>query len=155
MPRRELDLTSLDAVVAEAQSLHRTGYTKGGQWDLGQVCTHIGGPLHGVAEGTVGKVKPPWFVKLLVRVLLVKCRALRTRRIRSGVRIPQHMVPPAGLDEAKAIADLAAAAKSYQAYQGTMPKHPLFGALTRQEWDELIVIHASHHLGFLYPKEAR
>jgi hypothetical protein len=153
MPRRELDLPDLDAVVAEADSLCRHGYTKAGQWDLGQVCTHIAKPMRGVVEGIPAKFRVPWHVRLAVRVLGVKGKVLRTRRIREGVAIPKNLVPPAGLDEAQTVAELRAAVAAYKAYQGVVPRHPLFGTLTRAEWDEMILIHCFHHLSFLIPKK--
>ena len=42
----------------------------------------------------------------------------------------------------------------FQQHQGSLHPSPLFGPLTRQQWDDLHVIHCSHHLGFLIAKES-
>lgn len=39
--RRSLDLSDLDAVIRDAESLLANGYDKAGHWDLAQVCGHV------------------------------------------------------------------------------------------------------------------
>ena len=39
--RRNLKFKKLADAVADAESLHRRGYDKAGQWDLSQVCGHL------------------------------------------------------------------------------------------------------------------
>ena len=151
MVRRTLDLPDLNAVVADAESLQRSGYTKGGQWDLAQVCTHITIPLHGSITEIPLNFKVPWHLKLIVKLLGVKKQVLRTRQMREGFQAPAEMIPAPGIDEGQAIAELRRAVERYQAYQGPMQTHPIFGALTREEWTQLITIHSMHHLSFLIP----
>jgi hypothetical protein len=148
-PQRTLDLADLDAAIAEARRLHERGYTKAGQWDLAQVCGHCTIPIDGGIDGF--QIKVPFPIVLLVRVLGIKKRILKQRRMRTGAPAPAELIVPAGTDEAEAIEALSRSVARFKAHRGPLHKHPIFGAMTHDEWAQLLTIHTAHHLAFLHP----
>jgi len=148
MTRRELDLKTLDEVVAEVRRLNEGGYTKGGEWDLSQVCLHLSSSINQTIDGFMFKV--PLTIRIVAR-LFVKRSVLQTRKIRPGNPIPPEQVPGPS-DEYSAVAILATTVDRYKAHRGGLHKHPVFGRLTHGEWREIHIIHGSHHLSFLLPR---
>jgi len=45
-----------------------------------------------------------------------------------------------------------ASIRRFAEHPGEMQPSPLFGKMTRDQWTDLHLIHASHHLSFLLPK---
>ena len=151
--RRPLDLPDLDAVEREARSLHETGYTQTGQWDLSQVCKHIAVTLNGAVNGF--DFAPPGIFKFFIKLMGMIKRMFRIRRIRAGLAAPADVVfESANGDrdtEADAVEALSAAIERYKQARGRYHLNPAFGRLTDDEWDQFQTIHAMHHLSFLIP----
>lgn len=149
--RRDIDFPDLDAVVADAQSLHEKGYHPTGQWDLTQVCLHLATSLNSTIDGFAFRLSP--VTRLFIRVMGMKKGMFRTRKIRAGLAAPQAMIfEPAGDDrqkEAQAAEALAKAVARFQEGRGRYVSHPVFGAMSDQEWNQFHTIHATHHLSLL------
>lgn len=156
--RREvaLELTDLDAVIADARMLHERGYEKAGQWDLTQICDHVAAAVNGAVDGAPFRIG--WPMKVMVRVMGMKGRMFRTRRLRAGLPAPSQLVfKPADSDpqrEEQAVKNLENAITRYREARGRYHDHPIFGPLTDDQWDQFHVIHAAHHLSFLRPRGA-
>lgn len=151
--RRQLDLRTLADVLAEFERLHAGRYARAGTWDLATMCDHIDKALRVGMAGT--PVPLPMAIRILGRVFggLVYRRIVKTRRFPTGVSIPKPFVPEMGCDAAGAIGQLRETVRSANAFAGPLKRHPLFGRITVDEWRELMVIHAQHHLSFLVPVE--
>ena len=69
----------------------------------------------------------------------------------AGIKGPPELMPTGPVDETTAL-------KSFDEQLGRVrnatafQKHPFFGALTREQWIDLHLIHGSLHLGFLVPR---
>lgn len=149
MEYRKLDFRSYDEILAEIDRLHAGGYSRAGQWDLAQICDHLNYFMLGSIDGHQFRV--PWLFKILFGRLVLK-RILKQRRMKSGVFTPQKPLPAPGGDEPAAIARLKQTIERRKAHQGELIPSPFFGYLTPEQWCELDLIHAAHHLGFLQPK---
>jgi hypothetical protein len=153
--RRTLELSDLDDVVREAESLLASGYDKAGNWDLGQVCGHVADwmsyPLDGFAT-------PPLPIRMMLgamRLTLGKRmlrKILETRSMTSNNPTMRETIPAPGGDEAAAVARLREVAQRLRDHQGPLHPSPLFGKLDHETLVKLNTIHAAHHLSFLVPR---
>ena len=75
------------------------------------------------------------------------------RRIPAGLPAPTWWQPqvPADADEAAAVARFRAEVEAFLAHTGPYHPHPAFDRIDRESYEDLMLIHASHHLGFLVP----
>lgn len=156
MSRRQLDWRTLDDVVADVRTLHDHGCERSGNWDLTQTLQHLTRALIGSIQGEINgnQFRAPAPVRAMIRITRIKQRVFRTRKLASGVPAPKFMTEPDldPCDQAQAVQRFADAVTRYRDHTGPLAMHPIFGDLTRDEWDEFHVIHAMHHLGRLWPK---
>jgi hypothetical protein len=151
MQPRQLDFRNFDQALAEVDRLHRVGYDRAGRWDLAQTCDHLNYFIQGSLDGATYRV--PWLFKFLFGRLVLR-RILKTRRMRAGITTPQKPPPEPGGDEAAAVDKFKQLIERLRSHPGEMHPSPFFGAMTPQQWRELHLIHAAHHLGYLLPKSA-
>jgi hypothetical protein len=147
---RELRFADLDSAVEEARSLLTAGYTRRGNWSLGQICRH----LYLVQDpSTTGY---PIWMSLFAPLRPIMRSILLPRILRgdSPKGIPTSpMFSPSNVDDdAAEVAAFAASVARFQAHQGSYYPHPGFGRLDRQALEELHAAHAAHHLRFLDPQ---
>lgn len=69
------------------------------------------------------------------------------------MKVPAWWLPgPAG-DESTAVANFRDEVAAFESKKPPCFPHPLLGAMTKEQWNELALIHAAHHLSFLIPRE--
>ncbi len=155
--RRELDFRDLDAVVNDAESLQAGGYLQVGRWDLAQVCGHLAEWMRFPFDGFP---KPPLLIRLILwsmrhtvgRRLLRK--TLQSRSMPSDGHTMPETVPQPGGDETASVERFRQIAARFRAHHGQFHPSPLFGKMDRETLTQLQLIHCSHHLSFLIPKES-
>ena len=130
--------------------MHRGGYDKAGAWDLAQICDHLDYFMTGSLDGHQFKV--PWILKALFGRLVLH-RILTNRKMKRGVFTPQKPLPESGGDPAVAVDNLKNTIARFEAHTGEFIDSPFFGHLTPDQWRDLHLIHAGHHLGYLIPKK--
>ena len=146
--RRPLEFKSLDDVMPEVAKL-LTGYSKVGNWNLGQTCNHL-------TKGYVGSIegfgfKAPWLLRHTLAPLILR-NMFKTGKMREQVKVPASLLPRGDHFDDRAEAEaLRAAVSLYKAHSSPLPDHPFFGKLTREQADLLHRIHSAHHLSFLLP----
>jgi hypothetical protein len=148
MGPRRLEFRGFADALAEVDRLHRHGYQRAGQWDLAQVCDHLTYFLKGSLDGHTFRV--PWLFKFLFGRMVLR-RILKGRKMKSGVFTPQKPLPAPGGDEAAAVTRFRQVVQRLEDHKGELHASPFFGYLTPDQWRELHLIHAAHHLGFLVP----
>lgn len=149
MGRRRLDFRDFDAVARDMEQLCANGYRQVGNWDLGQIADHLAGAMNGSVSGF--PIKAPWIFRRLLGRRFFK-KILASRRLRSGVKIPERLIPPKGGDPSAAIARFRAAVTNFERHEGTFQEHPFLGRFDGSDWREFHLIHAGHHLSFLVPE---
>jgi hypothetical protein len=79
-------------------------------------------------------------------------RILRQRRMKAGIKVPQWWLPGPTHDESVAVEKFRADLSAFRDLTTTPFPHPFFGSLTKQQWNDLVLVHAAHHLSFLTPR---
>jgi hypothetical protein len=64
------------------------------------------------------------------------------------------LVPGQDVDDRAEAEALRGALRYYAGFTDPLPEHPVFGRLTRPDWDHMHRIHSAHHLSFLWPDGA-
>ena len=146
--RRRLDFKSWPEVLADVESLHAAGYRRAGNWDLSQILDHVGEGLRTAVRGI--DHQGPWVIRKLIGPILLR-QMLRQRRMKAGIKVPQWWLPGPGHDESQAIEQFRADLATFEASSAPTHPHPLLGSLTKEQWNEMALIHAAHHLSFLSP----
>lgn len=150
MERRELRLETYDDVLDELDRLEREGYRQLGNWTLGQICSHLCYYMRGSLEG-FDKMLPWGIRKTIGRPLLKKF--MRDRGTPVGGRTLPASVPAPEVQEQTALAEARALIERLKSSPGPLHPSPLFDQLTTEQWRDLHVLHAEHHLRFLLPAE--
>ncbi len=144
--RRVLHFSHLPEVLAEARRLASSHRTLG-RWTLAQICRHLADTIHGSMDGF--DLRRHRFKRLFFRSLLL-AYAYRWG-IPEAYTVDPKLNPPEGLRLDDQIEALARAIQRYRDHTGPLQAHPLFGRLTRNEWDRMHCFHGAHHLSFVLP----
>lgn len=150
--RRRLDFRSWEHVLDDADRLARGGYHRAGKWSLAQVLDHVGAGLRVAVAGSERRL--PWPMRMSARACALPL--LRAARwIPAGLPAPSWWQPqvPADADDAAAVARFRTEVAAFREHEGRYEAHPAFDRIDRESYDDLMLVHASHHLGFLVPRE--
>jgi hypothetical protein len=120
-----------------------------GNWSLGQILKHLATVMHQSVDGVPMRVA--WYIRLLGPLLK---KRLISRGMPAGFRIPRAslraMVDESGVHADEALRALREGIARLQSESRRAP-HPVFGELTREEWDQVHMRHAELHLSFVVP----
>jgi len=150
MNRRRLSFSTYDDVIAEIERLEGSGYERLGEWSLGQACRHLGYYMRGSLDGFDFML--PWIVRRLIGRPMLK-RMLAAPRMKPGLRTIPASVPEPEDEDRQAVDEAKDLLRRLADHSGELHPSPLFDRLTADQWRQLHVGHAAHHLGFLIPKE--
>jgi len=149
LERRRLDFKSWPELLADVDRLRQAHYERAGNWDLSQILEHVGEGLRTALRGSDHRAA--WIVRKLFGPLILK-RILRQRRMKAGIKVPKWWLPGPSHDESAAVYQFRSEVDEFQGMTTTPFAHPFFGPLTKQQWNDLVLIHAAHHLSFLIPR---
>jgi len=152
--RRDVSLKSYDDLLAEVDRLTSGGETKMlGNWTLGQIFEHVANSLNACLAGFT--FKAPFFMRLIAGTFMKK--KFIYGGIPAGFQIPKsgagQFTPDPGISTEQAAAELR---QAIQRVKSATPqqKHPIFGALTRDQWENFNLRHAETHLSFAIPSKS-
>lgn len=153
--RRTLKFDTLADAVRDAEALLATGYDKLGNWNLAQCCGHL---AHWVSYPMDGFPKTPlllrpvfWAIRNTLAPRMFR-KAIAAGKTKAGIPTVPASVPPAGGDDAAALAKLREVAQRWETFEGAIHPSPLFGKMAKKQWTSGHLMHAAHHLSFLVPK---
>ena len=149
---RELHLTTLDDILAEAKRIAaQPETTSRGSWTPAQNIWHVGRFIKAGVEGYPAKVPLP----LKILGPLFKKR-FTTKGFSPGIKLPSqaadHMVAPADTTIEQAM-DMFETAVQGAKDKGFLPKNPMMGKMTQQQWIDLHCRHAEMHFGLIELKD--
>ena len=148
--RRELNFTTLDEAIADANRLaaaEREGRLhRLGNWSFGQNLGHLAAWVNYSFDGLPMTV--PWFVRLPMRFF--KNKVLNSK-MRPGSRIPGISGGTLGIEPLSSEEGLERFNKAFSRLKAGSPAlpHALFGRLTHEEWIKQHLRHAELHLSFM------
>ena len=149
---RFASLDELEAEIARICAAERVGTLRhSGNWSAGQSFGHLATWINYAYDGYPADLRPPWFVKLILK--LRKSKFMRGPLPR-GVKIPglkggTKGTEPLSLDEGES--QLRRAIGRLRSAPPTVP-NVIFGPLSHEEWKSMHCRHAELHLGYLHPK---
>jgi hypothetical protein len=146
--RRELHFNSIDDILADVEHLNQGKIKTLGNWSGGQILKHLAIVMNGSIDGLSMEV--PWWLRLLAPWF--KGRFL-AKGMKPGIELKgstaEALVPPATSWEEGL--DLFRKATNRLKTESKRERSPIFGAMTKEDWDKLHCRHAELHLGFLVP----
>jgi Protein of unknown function (DUF1569) len=147
--RRKVDYKSLQEVVDDADRLS-VGHVKAiGNWSPGQIYRHLAIAFNGSIDGLPNAF--PWYMRLMGGLLKNK---LLAGPMPSGIKLPEVfakvVLPPETSDE-QGLAELRAAVARLDR-EPHRAKHPIFGEITKEEWNKAHLGHANLHMSYLIPQ---
>lgn len=151
--RRSLHFASIEDALRDAQLLadaEANGTLKPlGNWTLGQTLGHIAGWINFALDGYPPDLRPPWFVKLILRAMKSKFM----KGMPAGVRIPKVEAGTKNTEVLSTAEGLARYKTAWQRLGQTHPPHPnpIFGQMTHEEWITMNLRHAELHQSFFVP----
>lgn len=150
--RMDLDFRSWEELEREVDRLHRGGYEQAGNWSLAEALDHLGAGLRAAVADFPHRM--PWIVRKIARGFVYPS-IIRRRRLTPGVKVPTWWLPAKrkDWDERAAVEKFHREIETFRQHAGPTHDHPIFGKLDAKEWEELVLIHSAHHLGFLVPRE--
>jgi hypothetical protein len=155
--RRDLRFDTLADAVREARHALAAGYTRAGNWSLGQVCHHLAlwirYPLDGFPRLTLWERPLAWSVRNTFGPKMLR-RVINGARVPRGIPAPLWTVPPASVPDAEGVDAYETQVGRLNEYAGVPYPSPLLGPLSGDELRAISRIHAAHHLSFLIPNNA-
>jgi Protein of unknown function (DUF1569) len=145
--RRNVDYTSLGEVLADAERLSAGHVKVLGNWSAGQIFRHLASAYNGSIDGFT--MTFPWYLNLMGKLFKKK---LINGPMPAGFKLPssaRQMEPPPTSTE-EGLAELRQAVERLQREQ-KRATHPMFGDLTKDEYNEIHLHHANLHMSFIVP----
>jgi hypothetical protein len=147
--RRKVDYPSFAELLADADRLSSGPVKALGNWSAGQIYQHLTTAFNGSIDGFT--MTFPWYLRLMAKLFKKK---LLSMPMPPGFKLPagasEAMVPPETSTEA-GLAELHSAVARLER-EDRRTTHPMFGDITREEWDRIHLKHASLHMSFLVPE---
>lgn len=148
--RRRLDFSDWNQALADIDHLCQKGYEKCGNWDLTRILDHVGEGLRTAVHGNPHRAN--FIVQWIARRFILP-GVFKRRRMQAGIKVPDWWLPGPERDERPSVEQFQREIAAFQAASGPLHPHPFFGPLSKEEWNNLALIHAGHHLSFLIPKQ--
>ena len=150
--RRPLRFERLEDSLAEIHALHKSGYEMAGNWDLSKACQHLMKTLRMSIEGAPFSL--PFFLQPVARFILFRT-VMEGKPTRLALKTVPQFLPDSTSDVVKDMADYELFVQKVLAEDAPLlPKHPVFGRMTKPQWRKFHAWHAAHHLSFLIPKKS-
>ncbi len=146
--RRSLDYSSFEELLADADRLASGPVQALGNWSDGQIFKHLALAYNGSIDGFAMTFPLPF--RLMARLFKKK---LINGAMPPGFTLPgdggKSVTPgPTSTEEGLAALHAAVGRLEREPHRAT---HPMFGDLTKDEWNKIHLKHASLHMSFLVP----
>jgi len=147
MERRKLEFNSYEEVIAELERLKDSENEQLGNWKLGDICFHLNFYFTGSLNGF--KVMLPWVIRTFMgRPAL--WWLLRHEYKPGGTTVPKSI--PKGDNNIEETVNITIGLLKLLSEAKELQPSSFFGTLTVDQWREMHLRHAAHHLSFLTPK---
>ncbi len=147
--RRKLAYKSFDELLADADRLSAGAVKTLGNWSPGQIFRHLAIAYNGSIDGF--KTTFPWIMRFAAGMFKNK---LINGAMPPGLKVPASLareVMPEATSTEDGLAQLHAAVERLKR-EPKRADHPVFGNLSKEEWDKIHLNHANLHMSFLVPQ---
>jgi Protein of unknown function (DUF1569) len=148
--RPDLQFGCYEDLIADVDRLRTTGWAKSGQWSLAMNCDHLTRWMNAMLDGGLPQIPRPfhWIARAVVRRMAGK-RKYPTIKFHA----PAALKPASDISESDAVDAVRAAIARLQQLPGpTVDTYP-FGPLPADDFHQMTLLHAAHHLAFLACKQ--
>jgi hypothetical protein len=147
--RCKLDYSSFPELLADADRLSSVPTKVLGNWSAGQIFRHLALTYNGSIDGITASFPLP--LRVMAKIFKKK---IMNSPMPAGFNLRSEgaraLAPdPASTEEGLAELHAAVARLEREAHRA---KHPVFGVLSKEEWNKLHLKHASLHMSFLVPE---
>ncbi len=147
--RRPLTFRTLEESLQDIQQLSKREYTKSKNWDLGQICSHLNKTMRMSFDGADFGL--PFFVQPFVRQIFMRT-VRKGKQYHGAPKAPAQVTPDESVDIEQEIQEYETLVRRlYEDEKEILPKHPIVGKLSPEDWRLFHAWHAAHHLSFLHP----
>ena len=146
--RRSLDYASFEELLADAEKMSSVPVKTLGNWSAGQIFRHLAISFNGAIDGL--PITFPWHMRLMVKIFKKK---LLNMAMPAGYQMkPENakITEPGPTTAEDGLGELRAAVVRLKS-NPHRARHPLMGDLTYEQWDKIMLKHASLHMSFLVP----
>ena len=149
--RRDLHFDSIEEALAEAERLAASDVKTTANRSYGQILEHLARTLDVVTGHTTG-LSVPLPLRWIMRIGRPWVLA---RPMKPGFNLPSQaqstLWPSDEVSVADGMAHFREALERFRQAE-SLPKHPLFGTMTRDQHEQLQCRHCELHLSFVYPQ---
>ncbi|MCD0458243.1 DUF1569 domain-containing protein [Roseiconus lacunae] len=147
---RKLHFDRLEEAVAEVERLAKVPVQTTGNFTFPQIVEHLATAFD-ISSGHQTPPPVPWLIRV-VAPLMAKRAAHRP--MKPGLKLPQKAQAFFWRDAEQLEDALSQFRTAYERYRSidTLPRHPLFGNLSREDNEQLQCRHMELHLGFVHPQ---
>ena len=135
--RRELRFLTLEQAVQDAESLLATGYSKLGNWNLGQCCGHLADwltyPIDGFPKTPLLLRPVFWTLRNTIATRLMQ-KTLASGQMKPGIATIPASVHEPSVDDATQLARFRQAVERWKNYNGPLKPSPIFGRVDHETW---------------------
>jgi len=146
--RRKVAYATLQEVLADAERLSQGQIKALGNWSPGQIFLHLAKAFNNSIDGSDARF--PWYLCMMARLMKKK---ILTGAMPPGYQLPAEAgraLEPGPTSTEKGLGALRNAI-ARQERESKRAKHPVFGELTRDEWNQVHLQHSALHMSFLVP----
>jgi hypothetical protein len=144
--RRKLDYKSFDELLADADRLSSGDVKTLGNWSPGQIFQHLANAYNGSIDGLPGGF--PWFIRAMARMFKKKLiGGPMPAGIKMSAKLAKAVMPEPTSTEV-GLANLHAAVSRLR-QEPHRAAHPVFGEVSKEEWNTMHLKHANLHMSFL------
>jgi hypothetical protein len=141
--RRQSRFTSLDEILSDARQLMSQPVRQLGNWSLGNALWHLARTMQMSLDGA--QFRAPWIIRIVARPFK---KGLLNGAMRPGFKLPadaaRELIPQVEISGEEGLQILEAAVQRMHR-EPQRAKSPVFGSMTRAEWDQLHFRHAELH----------
>lgn len=149
--RRKVAYESYEDLLADAEEMAHGVVQTLGNWSLAQIFTHLAASFEGSIDGL--PFRAPWGVRLMASMMK---RKFLSQPLPAGFAIDQQartkLEPNPTVSTNEALDALRFAVSRCQT-EAQRASHPVFGNLSKDEWDQFNLRHAEMHMSFVVPAE--
>lgn len=150
--RRSLHFDSIDDALAEAERLAASQVTTTGNQSYGQILEHLARTLD-VVSGKITGVNVPLPLRIMGRAMKP---FFLSRPMKPGLNLPSAAQdifwPSDEVSVEDAMTHFRTALDRFRNAK-SLPKHPVFGKMSREQHNQLQCRHCELHLSFVHPQE--